>query len=639
VSSNTQSELYDLAGALEKCPALATREKRSDIVAGLSPQVQGDVQRRDDRRDDILNIVRTCAVYPGGVEQLLEAVEYRDGEKPQFWDPVQKFAGLLIQKLNAEFAAAPVESSAPGPIRKFGLAIGISEYENGQPADRVLMPEQFTNLAFAANDANEFHRFLKVEGGYAVGPILVNRDATLRNILHALDDLRKKIKQSGAENPLVVVFFSGHGACDADGRNYLVPYDAKRNDLFGTALWSKHFDNALAELKTERLVVFLDACHAGAIGAEGLKDAELFPCDPQSLVGENEQQRRFVVASCLRGQHSRECDGRGIFTGHLLDLLRCRHPEAFASEEVDLWDLYGLLKQKVQQTAAERFDGALQEPYANLSGRTGIILAINSRLREERVAKERSYFAAFNAVLDSHGAARDCSELIRLKLEDFLDGLETAPELRRFFDFFRQAAKIWKAGDARRVADDCESLVRLFMRLTGESAPRQGYLPPPAPSREEVRASVAAVTAASAALNRGLEEGDQYAPCAANEKISGERLGITSAAPPPAQGQPERRRLPEEERRSVLEPIWKPLYLHEAKALQELLNAPGGVSQDDFMAWLVNTQPRNPAATPSWPEVCSNIANLFDQRWLAAEIVKPQSALSLRTGPNDDRGH
>src|SRR5262245_64572492 len=51
------------------------------------------------------------------------------------------------------------------------------------------------------------------------------------------------------------------------------------------------------------------------------------------------------------------------------------------------------------------------------------------------------------------------------------------------------------------------------------------------------RSSVAAVTAASAALNRGLEEGDQYAPCAANEKISGERLGITSAAPPPAQGQ------------------------------------------------------------------------------------------------------
>ena len=52
--------------------------------------------------------------------------------------------------------------------------------------------------------------------------------------------------------------------------------------LFATALWSEHFNNALKQLGTERLVVFLDTCHAYS-GTPGAKDAEFERFDPRGL--------------------------------------------------------------------------------------------------------------------------------------------------------------------------------------------------------------------------------------------------------------------------------------------------------------------------------------------------------------------
>jgi uncharacterized caspase-like protein len=83
----------------------------------------------------------------------------------------------------------------------------------------------------------------------------------------ALDDLRKQCNK--ADNPLRTSLLSGHGARDATAATICIPHDGERNNLFSTALWSKTFDNALRELRTNRLVLFVDACHAGAIGAGG----------------------------------------------------------------------------------------------------------------------------------------------------------------------------------------------------------------------------------------------------------------------------------------------------------------------------------------------------------------------------------
>jgi uncharacterized caspase-like protein len=126
---------------------------------------------------------------------------------------------------------------------------------------------------------------------------------------------------SGERDPLVIVYFSGHGMCDAGPRHYLIPYDAQRDKLRATALWNKEFNFCLDELGTNRLVVFLDACHVGDIGMEGIKGAPLPQYNPQEVLGE--RKGRYVLASCKPEQISYESETNGIFTRHLLELLSC----------------------------------------------------------------------------------------------------------------------------------------------------------------------------------------------------------------------------------------------------------------------------------------------------------------------------
>ena len=64
---------------------------------------------------------------------------------------------------------------------------------------------------------------------------------------------------------MVIVYFSGHGWTDGEGRHYLIPYDAEQDQLRATALLNREFSDYLDEIETNRLVVFLDACHAGAM--------------------------------------------------------------------------------------------------------------------------------------------------------------------------------------------------------------------------------------------------------------------------------------------------------------------------------------------------------------------------------------
>jgi uncharacterized caspase-like protein len=64
-----------------------------------------------------------------------------------------------------------------------------------------------------------------------------------------------------------IIFFSGDGAKGADGNFYLIPADADRRDLPGTAVSEERVKGLLAEIPGH-LVLLLDACHAGALGGD-----------------------------------------------------------------------------------------------------------------------------------------------------------------------------------------------------------------------------------------------------------------------------------------------------------------------------------------------------------------------------------
>ncbi len=630
MSADLFNEQAALAKALEACPTLQAPGGLYDAINNLGDEIRRNIAKRDTASQQILVMVQTCVRFGvEGVDRLLQVVGFSDRELDA-WEEVEKRAAVLKTKIAAMAPTALAEAATAPAERmqsKFALVIGISHYEHGQEPNQELLPNQVTNLKYAADDAKAVYEFLKSTGNYVVDPPLVNEKASRRGILKAIDELRKKCDQPNVENPTVVIFFSGHGARDAAGRGYIVPYDAERDNLFATALWNKTFDSALDELRTNRLVIFIDACHAATIGEEGVKDAELLDVDPLSLVGRGAPRQRHVVASCGKGQRSLELDGHGIFTHHLLRLLRCEDSEYFNSEEIDLWDVFRLLQAQVRQTASEKFDGAIQEPYSNLSGSTGIVVAINKRLRDERIARTQSYFETLCELLPHMGGANH--EVIRVKLEEFLEYGTRTPKLQRLYDFFTQSAARWTQGDTAAIEDACQSLAKLYDRLTSPQG--SDSLKSAATLGKETVTPDSGLPSVRVAANRSGIDQDQFAPRDIAEKSAPAPL---APARPPAAAQPlqqgERRRFSREDCEKVMASIMTPMYFREAGELQELLMRPDGVGKAEVTRWLMQTRPRDKAAQDAWDGVRADIAAAFEERWPHAEAVEATNALALQ---------
>jgi hypothetical protein len=204
---------------------------------------------------------------------------------------------------------------------------------------------------------------------------LLDENATLQAIMRSIDNLCKQ--STSSDNPLVLIFFSGHGARDLEKRHYLVPHDGMRNDLFATALWSETFRSALRLLsesssESRHVIVFVDACHSAWTAESGVKGVQ--GCNPDSLV----QEGMYVIASSQADQPSQEADGHGIFTQELLHLLRFQNKHD-GKEELELKGLYDALRQEV--LTATKMN---QDPWSNVRKSTGIILAVNQVRRKLR---------------------------------------------------------------------------------------------------------------------------------------------------------------------------------------------------------------------------------------------------------------
>src|SRR5262249_20332052 len=277
----------------------------------------------------------------------------------------------------------PVEYSDTfyeGPA--FALVIGISEYlyprlarENADPKEL-----EFDDLKFANQDALDFADYLKKNGFIESNVVyLINKEATRAKIKGALENLNEFCDQSKPQIPLVIVYFAGHGMVDNKGRNFLLPHDAEPDNLVGTAIQNREFNDQLNDLDTNRLVVFLDACHGAAMAPGGARDGRKDLYDQEGL---GEGSGRYLLASCTSGQksyeHKEETGKNGIFTDHLLQLLKCETKDFDEQriEKISISDLYKVLKKKVQDTVKEIYKEK-QEPVLKAEGdATGIILAI-----------------------------------------------------------------------------------------------------------------------------------------------------------------------------------------------------------------------------------------------------------------------
>jgi hypothetical protein len=155
---------------------------------------------------------------------------------------------------------------------RHGLVIGIEQYR-----------DERLNLRCATADAKVIFD-LMIDPDCGMFPkdnvrLLLNEEATREGVWRALSSLRR----SAGENDTVWVYYAGHAAPE-ESNLYWVTHDADVDDLYGTGLSNDQISKVLNDIRSKRLVVLLDCCHAAATATQKnptravLTAEEVFAC-------------------------------------------------------------------------------------------------------------------------------------------------------------------------------------------------------------------------------------------------------------------------------------------------------------------------------------------------------------------------
>ncbi|MFD9791902.1 caspase domain-containing protein [Streptomyces sp. NPDC059070] len=113
----------------------------------------------------------------------------------------------------------------------------------------------------------------------------------------------------------LLLYYSGHGQLDADGRLYLCARDTRVERMWATAVRHWDINDLMDRCAAGAIIVILDCCFSGrATDSKGADTAA-------PLAGRG----RFVLSSCGRRELARDAAVEGepsLFTGHLVAALR-----------------------------------------------------------------------------------------------------------------------------------------------------------------------------------------------------------------------------------------------------------------------------------------------------------------------------
>ena len=238
--------------------------------------------------------------------------------------------------------------TTPAYTQAHALIIGVSKYR------------RITALPDAViNDATDVSATLASSAhcGYDPAKIttLLDQQATRSGVLDALGDLSKR---AGADDT-VCVFFSGHGGLRKGASDsWLLTVECDTSDLANTAISAAELTAALHTIRAKRLLVFIDACHAG--GAAALKgdsngDSLEFGYAEKSLAQLGNGTGRVLIASSRMSEKSWVMPGErnSAFTKALLAGLKGAADPGHGGY-IKVFSLFDYLSEEVPKATIER---------------------------------------------------------------------------------------------------------------------------------------------------------------------------------------------------------------------------------------------------------------------------------------------
>ena len=174
---------------------------------------------------------------------------------------------------------------------------------------------------------------------------------------------------------LTLLYFTGHGLKDDDGRLYLAMTNTRRDSLLFTALSAEQIDQAMEGCVSRQKVLVLDCCYSGAFPAGRIAKADASVHALERFQGRG----RTVLTASDATQYSFEGDqphGQAtpsVFTRYLVAGLRDGSADLDGDGDITIDELYSYIHDRV----VEEMPQQRPKKQDNVEGRTIIAKNVN----------------------------------------------------------------------------------------------------------------------------------------------------------------------------------------------------------------------------------------------------------------------
>ncbi|MDQ0763070.1 caspase, EACC1-associated type [Streptomyces canus] len=173
---------------------------------------------------------------------------------------------------------------------------------------------------------------------------------------------------------LALLYFTGHGLKDQEGRLYLAMSNSRRDSLLFTALSAEQLDRAIEGCVSRQKVLILDCCYAGAFGARGTKgDTSIQALERFQGRGRTVLTATDATQYSFEGNEAHGHAAQSVFTRHLVEGLRDGSADLDGDGDITLDELYSYVHDRV----VEEMPQQRPKRQDNVEGRTVIASNIN----------------------------------------------------------------------------------------------------------------------------------------------------------------------------------------------------------------------------------------------------------------------
>jgi hypothetical protein len=218
--------------------------------------------------------------------------------------------------------------------RRRALVVATYEYADGG----------LRRLAAPEHDADSFADVLKDEAiaGFEV-TMLVNQPHYV--VGEAIADF---YGEAGRED-LTLLYFTGHGLKDDEGRLYLAMTNTRRDALMFTAISGAQLNDAMDASRSRRKVLILDCCYSGAFPAgrtakadEGVQTLERFQGKGRAVLTASDATQYAFEGDDLRGSGT-----SSVFTRYLVEAISTGAADLDEDGDIALDELYSYVYDRV----------------------------------------------------------------------------------------------------------------------------------------------------------------------------------------------------------------------------------------------------------------------------------------------------